>query len=55
MKIKDNIDVIANHLIPVDENLWSIKQYNTFLDFRVKQVYIQATKFFPDVFQETRK
>jgi hypothetical protein len=53
--MKTYIGALANHLIPKDENLWSVDQYSTFLDFRVKQLYIQGTKFFPEVFLESRK
>lgn len=53
--MKTYIDVATSHLIPKDENLWSIEQYSTFLDFRVKQIYIQGTKLFPQIFLESRR
>ncbi len=48
--MKEYIEVIGKHLIPKEENLWSIDQYTTFLDYRVKQIFKEGERLFPEIF-----
>ncbi|MGQ4892881.1 MAG: GmrSD restriction endonuclease domain-containing protein [Candidatus Njordarchaeia archaeon] len=37
------------HFIPSDENLWKLDQYETFLTYRVKEIYTALKKEFPKI------
>ena len=45
------ISVAAKHFIPTDKNLWSVDQYNTFLDYRIIQIHRMGKEFFGDIFE----
>jgi len=37
------------HFIPSDRNLWTIEQYTTFLEYRVRQIYRSARQHFANI------
>jgi len=39
------------HFIPTDKNLWSINQYATFMEYRIRQIHAMGKKFFGDIFE----
>ncbi len=41
----------AKNFIPTDSNLWRIEQYTTFLDYRIKQIYLAGKEIFRDIFK----
>jgi hypothetical protein len=40
---------LKSHFIPTDKNLWTVEQFNTFLRFRVRQIYTSAKMHFGDI------
>jgi hypothetical protein len=49
--IEDYINSARKHFIPTDKNLWSIDQYTTFLEYRIRQIHTSGKKFFGDIFE----
>lgn len=47
----DYIDSARKHFIPAEKNLWSVDQYTTFLEYRIRQIYATGRKFFGDIFE----
>jgi len=39
------------HFIPIDENLWDIEQYQTFLEYRILEIYRAGKKMFNDILE----
>jgi hypothetical protein len=40
-------DVSAKkHFIPTERDLWKVEQYDTFSQYRIKQIYIAAKELF---------
>lgn len=37
------------HFISTDKNLWKIEQYETFLNYRIKQIYLAVKELFPQI------
>lgn len=48
--LNEYISSAKKHFIPTDSNLWSINQYNTFLEYRIRQIYAAGKKYFGDIF-----
>ncbi|MEM4165642.1 MAG: DUF1524 domain-containing protein, partial [Nitrososphaerales archaeon] len=40
---------LETHFIPSDRNLWTVEQYTTFLQYRVRQIYRGAKQHFADI------
>ena len=49
--MSDYLDSARKHFIPTDKNMWLIEQYNTFLDFRITQIYLAVKEFFPEIIE----
>lgn len=49
--MEDYINSAKKHFISPDKNLWSIDQYSTFLEYRIRQIYSTGKKFFSDIFE----
>jgi hypothetical protein len=45
------ISCLPKHFIPSDKNLWKLEQYPTFLEYRIKQIYLVAKETFPPIFE----
>jgi hypothetical protein len=41
---------IEKHFIPMEENLWRIETYETFLKARIDIVHLKAREFYPEIF-----
>ncbi|MCX7822176.1 MAG: hypothetical protein N2260_01875, partial [Syntrophobacterales bacterium] len=39
------------HFIPSDKNLWKFEQYPTFLEYRIRRIYLVAKEVFPLIFE----
>lgn len=39
------------HFIPTDENMWKLEQYQTFLDYRITEIYSACKAIFSDIFE----
>ena len=37
------------HFIPTDKDLWKIEQYETFLQYRIKQIHLAAKEQFTEI------
>lgn len=42
---------IEKHFIPMDENLWKLETYETFLRARIDKIYLKAREFYPEIFE----
>jgi len=49
--MEDYINSAKKHFIPTDNNLWSIDQYDTFLEYRIRQIHSIGKKSFGDIFE----
>lgn len=49
--IPDYLDSAKIHFIPTDKNMWTIEQYNTFLNYRIKQIYLAGKEIFKEIFE----
>jgi len=49
--LKEYIDSAKKHFIPTDNTLWRIEQYDTFLNYRIKQIYSTGKEIFGDIFE----
>jgi len=47
--LSDYEDSLEAHFIPSDKNLWTIDQYATFLDYRIRQICASAKRHFGDI------
>ncbi|MDK2870351.1 MAG: hypothetical protein PWP19_1181 [Thermococcaceae archaeon] len=45
------VDYAKKHFIPIDKNLWKLEQYQTFLDYRIKEIYSTGKKVFNEIFE----
>jgi len=45
------VEAAKRHFVPMEENLWSIGQYETFLSYRVRQMHAAGRKFFREIFE----
>ncbi|HHT9126483.1 MAG TPA: GmrSD restriction endonuclease domain-containing protein [Candidatus Brocadiia bacterium] len=45
------IQSAKNHFIPTDKTLWELDQYQTFLDYRIKEVYRAGKDMFKEIFE----
>jgi hypothetical protein len=45
------INSIQKHFIPSDKNMWKLEQYSTFLDYRIKQIYISGKELLAPLFE----
>jgi hypothetical protein len=45
------LESARKHFISSDSALWSINQYNTFLEYRIVQIYSAGTKYFHEIFE----
>ncbi|MCR4408748.1 MAG: DUF262 domain-containing protein [Candidatus Saccharicenans sp.] len=44
------LNAAKKHFVSSDERLWSINQYNTFIEYRIKEIYSAGRKYFPNIF-----
>lgn len=44
------IEAAKKHFIPKDENLWKLEQYETFLEYRIKELHRTGKELFKEVF-----
>ncbi|WP_457640685.1 GmrSD restriction endonuclease domain-containing protein [Persephonella sp.] len=49
--LNDYINAAKNHFIPTDNNLWKIEQYTTFLEYRIRQIYLAGKEIFGCIFE----
>ena len=49
--MEDYIDSAKKHFISPDKNLWSIEQYTTFLEYRIRQIHATGRNSFGDIFE----
>jgi len=49
--LNDYIDSAKKHFIPIDSNLWKIEQYTTFLEYRIRQIYLAGKEIFGGIFE----
>jgi len=49
--LSDYIDSAKKHFIPTDSDLWKIEQYTTFLEYRIRQIYLAGKEIFEDIFE----
>lgn len=49
--IEDYVNSAKKHFISPDKNLWSIDQYTTFLEYRIRQIQATGRNFFGDIFE----
>lgn len=49
--MEDYIDSAKKHFISPDKNLWSIDQYTTFLEYRIRQIQATGRNFLGDIFE----
>lgn len=49
--MEDYIGSAKKHFISSDKNLWSIDQYTTFLEYRIRQIHTTGRNFFGDIFE----
>jgi len=45
------IDYANKHFISTDKNLWKLEQYQTFLDYRIKEIYSTGKEIFTEIFE----
>ena len=45
------IDYAKKHFIPVDSNLWKLEQYQTFLEYRIREIYGTGRVLFNEIFE----
>lgn len=45
------IESAKKHFVPTERNLWMLDQYDTFLEYRVRQIYTSSKKFFGDIIE----
>jgi len=48
--MEEYVNSAKKHFISPDKNLWSIDQYTTFLEYRIRQIYATGRNFFGDIF-----
>lgn len=48
--LNDYINSAQKHFISTDRNLWKLEQYTTFLEYRIKQIYLAGKEMFPIIF-----
>jgi hypothetical protein len=51
--LSDYINSAKNHFISTDKELWKLEQYQTFLDYRIKQIYLAAKGLFGALFEQS--
>jgi len=44
------IDLAKKHFIPTDEVLWKLGQYQTFREYRVREIFRVGREIFGDIF-----
>ncbi len=44
-------DSAKKHFIPTDKTLWELDQYQTFLEYRIKEIYRSGRRVFKDIFE----
>lgn len=49
--LPEYIESAKKHFVPSDKNLWTIEQYNTFLEFRINQIYLAGKEIFKEIFE----
>jgi len=49
--LDDYIHYAKKHFIPTDKNLWKLEQYQTFLEYRVTEIYSTGRRVFNDIFE----
>jgi hypothetical protein len=49
--MSDYLDCAKKHFIPTDNTLWSVDQYTTFLDYRIRQIYSLGRNYFKEIFE----
>jgi len=49
--LKNYKDSAKKHFIPIDEKLWTINQYDTFLEFRIREIFNVGKKYFGNLFE----
>ena len=49
--LKKYISSAKKHFIPTDENLWRLDQYQTFLEYRIKEIYRTGKVMFNEIFE----
>jgi len=49
--IPNYINSLSKHFIPTDKNLWSLNQYNTFLEYRIREIHAASKKYFMEIFE----
>ena len=49
--VSDYLDSARKHFIPTDKNMWLIEQYNTFLNYRIKQIYLAGKEVFSEIIE----
>ncbi len=42
---------LAKHFIPIDKSLWKIEQYQTFLEYRIMEIYSTGKETFGEIFE----
>jgi len=45
------IHYAERHFVPTDENMWKLEQYQTFLDYRITEIYSTGKGMFNDLFE----
>lgn len=45
------VDSVRKHFIPTDRTLWELEQYQTFLEYRIKEIYRSGRDMFEDIFE----
>jgi hypothetical protein len=45
------IDYAKKHFIPTESNLWKLEQYQTFLEYRIKEIYSTGKEVFNEIFE----
>ena len=45
------IDYAKKHFIPIDSSLWKLEQYQTFLEYRIKEIYSTGKEVFNEIFE----
>ncbi|MFX0182935.1 MAG: DUF262 domain-containing protein [Candidatus Hodarchaeota archaeon] len=49
--IRKYIDSAKKHMIPTEEAMWKLDQYQTFLDYRIREIYREGKDIFKEIFE----
>mgnify|MGYP000716385096 CR=1 FL=1 len=49
--ISEYIDSAKKHFIPTDRNMWKLDQYQTFLEYRIREIYSVGKGVFGEIFE----